>query len=48
MGITGYTDYKTFHRYVNVKEEKKRTEMVKAWGARELKKVIGAKGFYLH
>ncbi len=33
MKITGHADYKSFHRYVKVTEERKRNEMQKAWGA---------------
>ena len=41
MATSGHSDYKSFQRYVNVTEERKRVEMAKAWGAPELKKVIG-------
>jgi len=33
MTITGHTDYKSFKRYVNVTEKRKKLVMVKAWGA---------------
>lgn len=41
MEITGHKSYNSFQRYVKVTEERKRTEMARAWGAPELKKVVG-------
>jgi len=32
MTITGHTDYKSFKRYVNVTEKRKKVVMLKAWG----------------
>ncbi|MDX5478334.1 MAG: site-specific integrase [Cyclobacteriaceae bacterium] len=41
MEITGHKSYSSFQRYVKVTEERKRNEMARAWGAPELKKVVG-------
>jgi integrase len=32
MKITGHSDYKSFQRYVNVSEQRKKNEMERAWG----------------
>lgn len=32
MAITGHEDYKSFKRYVNVTEQRKKASMLKAWG----------------
>nr|WP_083891951.1 tyrosine-type recombinase/integrase [Echinicola vietnamensis] len=31
MKITGHSDYKSFKRYIEVDEQRKRDEMTKAW-----------------
>lgn len=41
MKITGHESYSSFQRYVKVADERKRNEMARAWGAPELKKVVG-------
>ncbi|PSL03874.1 site-specific integrase [Cecembia rubra] len=41
MSVTGHSSYSSFQRYVKVTEERKRKEMARAWGAPELKKVVG-------
>ena len=33
MTITGHKDYKSFKRYVNITEQRKKTVMLKAWGS---------------
>ncbi len=33
MKITGHSDYKSFQRYVNVSEQRKKNEMERAWGS---------------
>jgi len=33
MKITGHSDYKSFQRYVNVSEKRKKNEMERAWGS---------------
>lgn len=41
MKLGGWSDYKSFSRYVNITENVKRKAMVSAWGAPEHLKVIG-------
>lgn len=41
MGVSGHTDYKSFQRYVNITEERKKNEMAKAWGEPKRLKVVG-------
>jgi integrase len=36
MSLTGHTDYKSFKRYVNVAEERKKQAMSKAWGTKTI------------
>lgn len=40
MKLGGWSDYKSFSRYVNITENVKRKAMVTAWGAPELLKVV--------
>jgi integrase len=40
MAISGHTDYKSFARYVNVTEKRKKVVMLKAWGEVPLMKVV--------
>ncbi|HTN00199.1 MAG TPA: site-specific integrase [Pedobacter sp.] len=40
MKLGGWSDYKSFSRYVNITENVKRTAMSTAWGAPEVMKVI--------
>ena len=37
MRISGHVDYRSFTRYVNVANDKKKTVMQKAWGAVPIK-----------
>lgn len=40
MTITGHTDYKSFKRYVNVTEKRKKVIMLKTWGEVNTLKVV--------
>jgi integrase len=40
MAISGHTDYKSFARYVNVTEKRKKVVMLKAWGEVPVMKVV--------
>jgi len=40
MAISGHTDYKSFARYVNVTEKRKKVVMLKAWGEVPIMKAI--------
>jgi integrase len=40
MAISGHTDYKSFARYVNVTEKRKKVVMLKAWGEVPIMKVV--------
>ncbi len=40
MTITGHTDYKSFKRYVNVTEKRKKVVMLKAWGEVKNLKIV--------
>jgi len=40
MAIGGWTDYKSFARYVNVTEKRKKVVMLKAWGEVPVMKVV--------
>lgn len=41
MKLGGWSDYKSFSRYVNITENVKRKAMASAWGAPEVMKVMG-------
>lgn len=41
MKLGGWSDYKSFSRYVNITENVKRKAMANAWGAPEVMKVVG-------
>lgn len=41
MGISGHADYKSFARYVNVTEKRKKVVMLKAWGEVNTLKIVG-------
>jgi len=41
MKLGGWSDYKSFSRYVNITENVKRKAMTSAWGAPEVMKVVG-------
>lgn len=43
MKLGGWSDYKSFSRYVNITENVKRKAMANAWGAPEVMKVIKSK-----
>lgn len=40
MEITGHSDYRSFKRYVNVTEKRKKVVMVKAWGEVKTLKIV--------
>ena len=40
MEITGHTDYKSFKRYVNITNERKKVVMLKAWGDIQKLKIV--------